>query len=92
VCHAEQYMPLLRHIDGRLIVSVKTRTKGLTLKSCQGFLQSSQPNPRQAPVLDCSFLRALSKHIAVEFGLKTIRMEKVQRSPLDCPCKPLTSI
>jgi hypothetical protein len=28
------------------------------------------------------------KHMAVEFGLKTIRIEKVQESPSDCLWKP----
>ena len=33
MCHAEQYMPLLRHIDGRqLIVSVKDTGSGIDLK------------------------------------------------------------
>jgi signal transduction histidine kinase len=29
VCHAEQYMPLLRHIDGQLVVSVKDTGSGI---------------------------------------------------------------
>jgi two-component system, OmpR family, sensor histidine kinase VicK len=32
VCHAEQYMPLLRYIDGQLIVSVKDTRSGIDLE------------------------------------------------------------
>jgi hypothetical protein len=56
----------------------------LILKLCEDFLQNSQVNPRQAQVLDYSFLKALLKHMEAEFGLKTIGTEEVRQSHLDC--------
>ena len=70
--------------DGQAIVSVKDSGTELTLKLCQGFLQSSRVNPRQELVLDYSYLKALAKHTVVQFGLKTIRIVKVQCLALGC--------
>jgi len=71
--------------DGQVIVSVKDSGAGVDPDIMSRLFIKSQVNPRPELALDYLYLKALSKHMVVEFGLKTIRIVKVQRSPLEWP-------
>jgi C4-dicarboxylate-specific signal transduction histidine kinase len=85
-------MPLLRHIDGQLMVSVKDTGSGIDPEIMSRLFTKFTTKSQTGIGLGLFISKALSKHMGVEFGLKTIRTEKVQHSLIDCPCNPLTSI
>ncbi|HJR48561.1 MAG TPA: HAMP domain-containing sensor histidine kinase [Nitrososphaeraceae archaeon] len=85
-------MPLLRHIDGQLIVSVKDTGSGIDPEIMPRlftkFTTKSQTGTGLGLFISKSIIEAHGGRIWAENN----KTEKVQHSLLDCPCNPLTSI